>query len=1034
MQIEQDLTAKNVNFESENIRLAGQVKELKDITTKMRDQYRVDQITMENLKTSNKTLQSDVDSAKAEVAQYHQKEAQDAQLHKKQIMALTLAVEEIEQKKDKEISTLKDELGKQYAAISDAQKGMLVLRDQVGQQRNLSGKSVCTYQVVDLVRRWKRSRIFSAFRTWSTNSTLIGVAAQFREQVEVMIEEMKNDFVAEKVVAAEELRERLKTEEEARVAQLIGEYDVLIAKTRKDLDDERAIALDEAYEEFQRHIDEKESAWGEERRHLNAVSEQNLENAVARKQVELEEYQYLVKHQLEESEIEAQNRVNQAIAETTKNNAQEWGNALKAREDELSKQFLAERVEAFKEAEIKHATLEKEFNELLAKTRFDAENTLLKEISRVKDVCTNEANLREEELKRAHLRQEENIRDECHDSIRTFKAESHENFEKRIRVLREQWNAEMNSAVAAKAAELDELVKMRLTEQASVHDKEVQSAVKLEAAKWQQAMRDAEKRYALEAKKAHSQGYSQREQELQDEIQRLQISHTMEMTRKLDLQQRAFNETIEEHAASLVKTKNELEKDKSDSIQKRERELTNTLNQEWSERMKTKVDEAWADCASVWQAKMDRESERLESFKSDSLKQSQRLAEERTELMSRVAKSDEILRSVEAMNATEMSSVRNEFDKERQLMVGKYEKEKKDLIDNYEAQLKSIRESMERTFAADIQEMVKQERERVTDQMNVVMSQLEKEKDRSIKALETAISEQKSRVADLTSELATTHNKLQETEDALYDAQQEKKTSDKQNSITLWRLFTSIFRMQNRFREGLVDMENDAKAELDRVQEKSFKEMNEMKLNVLKLSSCLVNVEASRKKIHGFIVSYKTESLIERRSQIKQLEKEIDKLTTERDALEENRDNAEDEIANLEVQVGDLEEQIRDHNRTSTMQNGRVNVAHARKKRRLDSELERVLETIEQKRAHMVTIDNKLTDTTRVRDEKENELIDVEKELVGILVEQQKHVLGQLDEIKEMDDKNRTVLTVANFYWPPPMEPTIKDVGRQAAF
>ena len=49
------------------------------------------------------------------------------------------------------------------------------------------------------------------------------------------------------------------------------------------------------------------------------------------------------------------------------------------------------------------------------------------------------------------------------------------------------------------------------------------------------------------------------------------------------------------------------------------------------------------------------------------------------------------------------------------------------------------------------------------------------------------------------------------------------------------------------------------------------------------------------------------------------------------------------DAAGLEAQVKDLEEQIREHSRSSSMQNGRINVAHARKKRRLDSELERIL-------------------------------------------------------------------------------------------
>ena len=49
------------------------------------------------------------------------------------------------------------------------------------------------------------------------------------------------------------------------------------------------------------------------------------------------------------------------------------------------------------------------------------------------------------------------------------------------------------------------------------------------------------------------------------------------------------------------------------------------------------------------------------------------------------------------------------------------------------------------------------------------------------------------------------------------------------------------------------------------------------------------------------------------------------------------------------------------------MLNGRVNVAHARKKRRLDAELERILETIEVKRAYMAELDERAADKGRQR-------------------------------------------------------------------
>ena len=116
------------------------------------------------------------------------------------------------------------------------------------------------------------------------------------------------------------------------------------------------------------------------------------------------------------------------------------------------------------------------------------------------------------------------------------------------------------------------------------------------------------------------------------------------------------------------------------------------------------------------------------------------------------------------------------------------------------------------------------------------------------------------------------------------------------------------------------------------------------------------------------------------------------------------------------------------------MQNGRVNVAHARKKRRLDSELENVLMQIEKKREQMIQLDERIQDSTRNRDEKETELIDLEKDLVGVLVEQQRIVLGMLDEVKSMEEKNRTTMTVAAIEWPPPLKPTMADAQKDENF
>ena len=111
------------------------------------------------------------------------------------------------------------------------------------------------------------------------------------------------------------------------------------------------------------------------------------------------------------------------------------------------------------------------------------------------------------------------------------------------------------------------------------------------------------------------------------------------------------------------------------------------------------------------------------------------------------------------------------------------------------------------------------------------------------------------------------------------------------------------------------------------------------------------------------------------------------------------------------------------------MQNGRINVAHARKKRRLDGELERMLETIEQRRINMGEMDERAADKARERDNKEAEMVDLEKQVVGILVEQQRKVLKGVEEMKgTAEDKCPLVRRVARLPWPPPDAPTIEDV------
>merc|ERR1712046_62620 len=78
------------------------------------------------------------------------------------------------------------------------------------------------------------------------------------------------------------------------------------------------------------------------------------------------------------------------------------------------------------------------------------------------------------------------------------------------------------------------------------------------------------------------------------------------------------------------------------------------------------------------------------------------------------------------------------------------------------------------------------------------------------------------------------------------------------------------------------------------------------------------------------------------------------------------------------------------------IQDGRVNVARAKKKKRLDDEYEALLEAIESKRSAVSALDVSMGKLVDERQEKEDQMKALERQLVELLVEQQKKLLAIL--------------------------------------
>ena len=121
---------------------------------------------------------------------------------------------------------------------------------------------------------------------------------------------------------------------------------------------------------------------------------------------------------------------------------------------------------------------------------------------------------------------------------------------------------------------------------------------------------------------------------------------------------------------------------------------------------------------------------------------------------------------------------------------------------------------------------------------------------------------------------------------------------------------------------------------------------NDLYQHIDAVEGALDIVEQRRQSMHDVLVNYKRDQLTEHKVQSGVISRELEHLTLQREAVQDERDRVLQEITQKEEDVRRVEESIRLHSRTSAVTDGRINVAHSKKKRRLDDELDALLEVL----------------------------------------------------------------------------------------
>eukprot|EP01041_Mallomonas_annulata_P003274 gene3274-6482_t len=1002
----------NIQLDAEAVRLRATTKELKEGYTKTRDLLRLEQLALETVRAEIALVNDELLASREESLRLKLVEENMNVMHKGEVEALVKSMEETEDRWRHEVVRVKEELSKQFLLQSSLQQDSLQQRNVIDRERQIATRHMGTVQIVDAVRRWRRGRLFSFFRQWLGTTGLISAAEQFRETLQRALKTASEEAKNERQYALEALRGVLRSEHEVQIAEIRTEAESARIMALEEAQRHEAEAIATREDELESNFSLKEIEWDRELQEMRRLGEAAAQQERVMGQLKVEETVVRCNADLEAAAQDTILQVQRARAEVAQKLEEVWSSRLRAREVELDFQsskdlkVLQDRHKAdLEEISRDHLRRLTEKDEL----RNEQLRNAYEEWLQTKDVeidalrksmdMDNEAN-----IKKATEEHERNITD--------FRQQLFEETEDRIRELRKLWDEEAKEERDKLEKDIEDRIQMRLVDTQKAAETERLRSLKLEAQKWQQAAKESQRRFELDLNVARSQGWEERDVAAAAETEQLQASHTLSRTQMVDKHRAELDELVKNHSASMDHLKNVMEAEREEVCRHTEQQTAAAKDLEWTETLRKKLSQCEEEMRTLWEGRLRKEQERLEKFREDATRQSQHHAQERQELLERISRHEDMSKRMEALGNAEVEQVKRDCETEKDKLKQRLEKVKEKALAELRETMTADKEAAEGRWKEETDRMIRREREAVQLDTESQLSQLQEESEKLVSGLETALNDLRNEKRALSAELESAASKLEEVEDAQYDSQQVLKKAKVAHSFQIWQLCTASMRLKFRFTTTLKAVRDEGDEQLAKCVETSEHREEELETASCRMVALVAQADAARKKIQGVLASYKTEVLMEKRTQIRLCEREMSRLGEERDTLEGQRERMEDEVRDLQTQVQDIEEQIRDHNRSSAVQNGRINVAHARKKRRLDGELERIFDLIEQKREQLTELEERIAERSRERDEKESELVDAEKVLVQILIEQQRLVLTHVEDAQVIDESVHLVLRI----------------------
>ena len=526
-----------------------------------------------------------------------------------------------------------------------------------------------------------------------------------------------------------------------------------------------------------------------------------------------------------------------------------------------------------------------------------------------------------------------------------------------------------------------------------------------EAGRWKSIIKDYEESNAQLIQLCKKDAHVEYEAALNNQAASLEIQHKKHIENILRETKDQLEKMSKMYEAQINQQTITYETEKVALTKTIEFQTTEALNKIWDEKLKKSIQAAEQTIESSWTNKLSTEKEQHQLTKSSLTHQLSKLQDENTNHKTNLTKLQQELTDLK----NQQVKAQEDFERTKSELLNKHKAEVEALLKDYKQKYESALNQLENAHQEMLQDCVNKVRTDLMNESEKHIQQLQQQSEIVINGLETSLVQCRQENATIEEKLKASNTKLENAEDALFDLKGSISNKDKEHSFRIWKLLAQVQLLKMNHKKSIEIITQQSIAE--RNQFTHDHEAGVAKLNavLMKLIQLYRDVDKINFSVRDTIKNHKSDEIIDKRNMIREYHMELNKLDNEINILESQRIDRIEEIEGLQHNVKLIEEQIRIHNQESMIQNGRVNLAHGKKKKRLDEEVEKLLESIESKGHSMKDIDDKMTQFVNLKNSKELQLVNIEKALVEILVDQQRKILKLFTQDQDGNEKLKTL-------------------------